>query len=488
MPQWRRFHGSWISHSPRFVLVFYFIFLFLQNFDFWFCRLRSEQSYIMNPSGMTTMSPVERREFENVASTCWEDVQYCREVPEEPMMVPSLMLTPFADAMDMASVVEGMMQALAQEVPPPAVKPEASVQAEERALDSPSEEPGPLVIIHHHQRSSSSPCHEDVVIQHIITHFLPIVTDEHALAREMNQHGQHMLMQQHDQPESVPVIHGVARRLSEITPQDIHQHAQKANLFLPFSADKSRCLHRAFHQGRVSESCGQALQSLAQVRTAEFQFRQAQHVREQTAYTHLTTMYGFIFCTAVVLFCRRRSNNSQTMRPVSRQEMRRARLGTVMAFSGLSILCLVGMVPPHVLLQTCVVFSAYIFIRAVVAACATDDEEDEVGCGCCCCGSTPEDFAQGNLTEFQMCCDCCGGTGQCCGGETGCCDGCGCCKGTALEYYKPMMECCSCACCADGCCGGGCCDGCCCGTTDQKTKKILPVRHEIYEGVPVQIV
>jgi hypothetical protein len=70
-------------------------------------------------------------------------------------------------------------------------------------------------------------------------------------------------------------------------------------------------------------------------------------------------------------------------------------------------------------------------------------------CTCCCCGATSEQARAGTLTEAQVCCNCCKGTGTCSPSCASCC--------------KPDKK------------GRG-------------QKHILPPKHAIYEGVPIQVV
>jgi len=139
-------------------------------------------------------------------------------------------------------------------------------------------------------------------------------------------------------------------------------------------------------------------------------------------------------------------------------------------------------------------------------------------CTCCCCGASPSQARDGTLTVEQACCNCCQGTGVCCAECASCCGNGGCCsnkKGTS----ETSGDCCCCCCCGatpsqarDGtltveqaCCNcckgtGTCSPACasCCGGGDDNVqrcapkgrgqKHVVPVRNEVYCGVPLQVV
>jgi len=141
-------------------------------------------------------------------------------------------------------------------------------------------------------------------------------------------------------------------------------------------------------------------------------------------------------------------------------------------------------------------------------------------CQCCCCGATDVDGLNGTLTGDQACCTCCKGTGKCAAGCAACCgdDPCNCCHGDCdcCDPPAPTCQCCCCGatdidmlmgtltegqvCCT--CCKGtgkcsvgcaACCDNgddpcdCChgdCDCCDSDSKAKIAV----YEGIPIKIV
>jgi hypothetical protein len=138
-------------------------------------------------------------------------------------------------------------------------------------------------------------------------------------------------------------------------------------------------------------------------------------------------------------------------------------------------------------------------------------------CTCCCCGATPSQVHDGTLTMDQVCCSCCKGTGSCSAACAACCGNdccssskegicetsddctCCCCGATPSQAHDGILTveqvCCNCckgtgACstaCAN-CCGGGLDNVERCAPKWQGQKHVVPVKNEIYCGVPLQVV
>mmetsp|Transcript_5873 Transcript_5873/g.12367 ORF Transcript_5873/g.12367 Transcript_5873/m.12367 type:complete len:546 (-) Transcript_5873:213-1850(-) len=456
---------------------------------------------MVDPSSVTSMSSNERILFEQVAVQCHDDVSnFCDDSPVSFLSFPPP--PPMLVMNDLGAIVESMMRSVVEDMPQvpiiPAVHQEPSNnerKVEEQPVERPSE--GTFVVFH----SSSvvnNPC-EEMFVRQMLSHFAPLIAPEETqtLAEKLAEHGSVMLERL---PEDGSNEFRMARRLSEVTHEEVLEH--RRDLFLPFGPSKNECLFQIYQERRASIPCGNALATLEQDRAARFNLRLSQREEELDAYAKLSVMYFFIFCTAVVLYCFRRNAlvKQAGRNPLIIQRMKSARLLTVIVFSAMSILCILGYLPASVLLQACVYFSAFVFVRAVL----TSTCDEEATCACCCCGASPQDAEYGNLTEAQACCGCCGGTGACgdqcasCCGPDGCCgadccaNGCcggagGCCCGNSSPDYKLMTDdcesggkacckkdakmtgCCGADCCAKGCCGGA--GGCCCCSLSKKDVK-----------------
>jgi hypothetical protein len=394
------------------------------------------------------------------------------------------------------------------------------------------------------EEDAPAPEHEAEAVTHVISQ---IAANTHpdqveAVADRLVEHGNNLLMQEDVATDK----RRMARRLTEVSPGEIHQHRR---VFLPFGCPhRNRCLQDAYDHHAVSPECGGAMARLEYVRVAQYAHRVEQLQEEGSTLFQLTALYVFAVGTMLVLYLRRRSDRKETRRlkmnvlkaiystpelkaavekelgeplghvpplgmrallrfglhgQVFRQVLQAARMTRLAIFSALSGLFLVA---PAYFLPVCVVLAAWAFVSVVFGP------QRVRMCACCCCGATTEDVKNDTLTEDQMCCCCCRGTGVC---AVGCAD---CCGGNddddleAIEAEDTAGCCCcgaDCSCCsgADGCCSDGCCcckggacsattegccsccsDGDCCGNCSCCSKKMTDPNVGIYEGIPIQIV
>jgi len=375
-------------------------------------------------SAATSMSSVERHYFEQVGAQCQDDVnQFCGNGAFQPTAGPFSLLNEmpsFFMMNELPSIVDSLMKSALTDFAQVPEFPAAPQNVEAQA-------PRTIVTV----RSSSSPMmmmtennnspFEDLFVRQMLSQFVPMVTvhETDSLAQRLSEHG-HVMLERI--PEQGSNEFRIARRLSEVTADDVNK--VRNDLFLPFGPEKSQCLFEAYHQRRVSQDCGNSLYALEQTRAARIHKQAVAREYEEDAFEKLSLMYFFIFATAVVLYCCRRSATAkaESQSPEFVQRLKSARLMTVICFSAMSILCILGMLPVQVLLQACVWFSAFVCLRAVCSSACCDDEDDEVGCCDCCAGG------------------CCG-EGCCCMGDGGCCDGgCCCCKADNAADYKLMSD------------------------------------------------
>ena len=473
----------------------------------------------MDASTITTMLPSERRRFEDVANTCSIDVdRICSSVALPHPMV-SFSSSPMDD---FGSIVDGLMRSFLEV---PEHQPAASVSPQRetvpsledsRGLESPVdnnvEGDHPIIIIRS-SFSSNGPCEEEL-IRHMLSHFAPIfpLEETEVLAQRLSDHGREMLTRIPAEEEENQEAR-IARRLSEVSPEEVMEHRRK--VLLPFSSDKNDCLLTAYQNSLVSEPCGQAIQNLEHVRAAQYHYQMYERQASLEAFTNLFLVYFLVLSTVVVLFLRRknlfkvkRHLAASIFRTIySKPELKSAvekelghpigneiprpwkalkdgfqklrKLVTVLMFA--SILSMLGVISITTALHVGVIVSAYVFIRVVLMKPWTGVEDNSTvgGCcdNCCCCNKSSPDMENG---------------------VAGCCDDCCCCNKSSPDMKNGMDGCCD-NCCDDCCCCnkstpgmesdmGGCCDDCCCCDHSSPDKKVMKPRQEIYEGIPIQIV
>jgi len=170
---------------------------------------------------------------------------------------------------------------------------------------------------------------------------------------------------------SSPITVEMARRLTEITPEELVRYRPRRRLplsssssqsqsssqpspFLPFPCERQNlCLERLFEQRLVSPECGQAVGALYEIRSAQQHrdsFRQ-QRLEQQEYYQclYLVAMYGFLFLTVWVLIKKRRARylatrdlKQQIIRAVYSRPDLKARIEKEIGGNGRTL----GFVPP----------------------------------------------------------------------------------------------------------------------------------------------
>jgi hypothetical protein len=368
-----------------------------------------------------------------------------------------------------------------------------------------------FVSIGPHEEDAPAPEHEDEAATHVISQIAANTHPDHVevVADRLVEHGNNLLLQEDVATDK----RRMARRLTEVSPEEINQHRR---VFLPFGCPhRNRCLQDAYDHHAVSPDCGFAMARLEHVRVAQYAHRVEQLEEEGSTLFQLTALYVFAVGTMLVLYLRRRSDQKETRRlklnvlkaiystpelkaavekeigeplghvpplgmrallrfglhgQVFRQVLQAARMMRLAIFSALMGLFLVA---PAYFLPVCVGLAAWAFVSVVFGP-----PQRVRMCACCCCGATTDDAKNDTLTQEQMCCCCCRGTGVCAVACSDCCDN--------VDTDKDLEEaieakgtaaatagCCCCSCCsgADGCCccsgADGCCccsgaDGCCC--------------------------
>jgi len=348
----------------------------------------------------------------------------------------------------------------------------------------------------------------------------------------------------------------IARRLTEIDAKSI-QH----NLHLPFGCARNRCMREAFEKNRLSEKCATSIRQLETTYHLE-----AEMERREDLFAWMMCLYIWVFCLLLFLLARkyRSQHKMRLMRrrilqavysnpavkrqveeelgeplgkvpPLPHHVLRMARAGgkdfkrRLRCMKRIHMLYFIALftlvcVDPFWVLPVCILAS----LVRVVLLCLSPTRYVDEDCECCCCGASAEAAKAGLLTEAQMCCDCCKGTGVCAPSCASCCacSCCGCCDGSCNCLEKKIEDECSCCCCGASaeaakagllteaqmccdCCKGtgvcapsctSCCACSCCGCTDGSCsccvsekkgagrKHVILAKHEIYEGVPLQVV
>jgi hypothetical protein len=443
---------------------------------------------------LTSMMPSERDSFLEVAMRCDRDVEhFCDDTPifvTNPFLTMGMPMNPMQDfglfmdslmdtAIGMPMFVEYISIGAPQEEQPlpPAMEP------------------------------------EDEAATHVISQIAAYTDYDNdvEMTDRIVQHGNNLLQQEHVSEEK----RRMARRLTEVSPEDMQQHRRA---FLPFGCPRrNRCLQEAYDRRGVSPPCGSAMARLEHVRTVQYEQRVQQVQEEGNVLVQLTLLYIFAVGIMLVLYLRRRSDMQANRRmkllvlkaiyskpelkaavekelgesighvpPLGlkalmrfglhgrqmRQWLEQGRTVRLAIVSGLGGLLLVA--PQH-FLHVCVFLTAWVFWLVIFS------QKRVRMCACCCCGVTTEDVKNGTLTEEQACCGCCQGTGVCCVACADCCggdvaagtvDGCCCCGGDNGAVCAKDGCCCCCGdgkgmvCAKDGsgCCG--CCSGDCCGMPD----------------------
>jgi hypothetical protein len=452
------------------------------------------------------MMPSERDAFVQVAQNCHRDVDHFCDAPAR-MMNPFLQIPGTSVPMDPFMQDFGlMMDSLldnALRMPIFVEFVSFGPQEEEHAPPEPEDEAVAQAIL-----QVAANTHPDDVKE---------VTDR------LVKHGNNMLMQEGVTADK----RRMARRLTEVSPQDLHEHRRA---FLPFGCpQRNRCLQEVYDHHAVSPACGSAMARLEYVRTTQYAHRVEQLQEEGSTLFQLTVLYVFAVATMLVLYSRRRSDMKATrrlklrvlkaiystpelkaavekelgeslghvpplgMRTLMRfglhgQEFRQwikvARMVRLTLISAMTVLFLVA---PLYFLPACVGLSAWFFW------CVVFGQKRVRMCACCCCGATTEDVKEGTLTEEQMCCGCCKGTGVCSAACADCCGGGGDdAPGTSEDSGCSCCDCCNggtccCDCCAS-CSAGSCCGNCSCCSASSKKKAASDRNIVIYEGIQVQIV
>uniref|UniRef100_A0A7S3L1V6 Uncharacterized protein n=1 Tax=Amphora coffeiformis TaxID=265554 RepID=A0A7S3L1V6_9STRA len=424
----------------------------------------------VNPSSVTSMSRSEQAAFREVSLYCENDVErYCTRGD-------SL----FADLFFMA--------------PPPFEEMESFIDNMiQSTLRMPFESSSFLLIIE--DGSPPSQPMEHHAVEHVLTEIAGQTPPEQvpAAAQRIAEHGSLLLEDQSQDETQVRV----ARRLSEVTPEELHQRQQA---LLPFSAAQTECLRSHYSQARLSISCGRALFRLEKLRDAQYSANVQFQEDRAVVMVNLLCLYALVLATGLVIYYRRRKDlrakrrltrkifqaiySSPQLKHAVEKEMGESvghlpplstgtlwRMGLIgqkirgafevcrwmrMVFVTIVSICFV--LAPLSTLPVVVGYAAAVFWCAVFSPKPTEI------CACCCCEATTESAKNGTLTAEQECCACCKGTGVCCVQCASCCgdkgdedDGCCCPK-------NDQVGCCCCCCGGDGKVNGGCCGGCCCST------------------------
>ena len=460
----------------------------------------------MEASTITTMSPVERRFFQEVGNACSDDVQ---NICSNDIFIPSPFVSlssPLSMMMDdFGSVVDDLMRSVVESSQPqvmdtgmdtgPVAAVENSAEGDERGLESPVDnvneetEELPIIVV---RSFSTSPC-EDEIVRHMLSLFLPVIAPEEStdLAHKLSEHGHVMLHRLtfedgSDEGEETNQEARIARRLTEVTPEQVMEHRRQ--MFLPFSSAKNECLLSAYRDARVNTACGQALQNLEHVRAAQHHMHMYQRQVVMDTYTNLFLVYFLVFATVVVLFLRRnklfkvrrRLASSIFTTIYSRPDLKLAvekelghsignepprpwkamRTGVkklrklLFVLSVLFLLCGLEVISLTTALHAGVFLAAFVFVRVLLMKPNNRSEDSEAGL----------------LTEEQCSAEC----GSCCGSpdEENCCDDDGCCCSDDSSPDTADEDDCSSI----------------CSENKSLTKPLLEPRHEVYEGVPIQIV
>lgn len=436
----------------------------------------------VDPASVSSMSRSEQDAFKEVSLYCEKDVQrYCGPRGGDAGFADMFFMTPPVFD-EMESFIDSMIQS---------------------SLRMPSE--SFLLII----EDRPAPTVDHHAVEHVLTQIAGQTPPEKVpdTAQRIAEHGSLLL----EQGETQDDTHArVARRLSEVTPEDLHQR-QRA--LLPFTAAQTECLRAQYSRAHLSIPCGRALFRLDKLRDTQYRTNvQFQHDRA-AVFVNLLCLYALVLATGLVIYLRRREDirakrrltrkifqaiySTPHLKHAVEKEMGESaghlpplstgtlwRMGLIgqqlrgaleacrwMRIAFVTVVSICFVMAPLTTLPVVVIYAATVFWCAVFAPKPTEI------CACCCCQATTESARNGTLTAEQECCACCQGTGVCSAKCASCCQdggGCGCCS----EDKETAGGCCDC----DGCCCcssdekinklEGCCDGCCCCCSGDKNDKV----------------
>ena len=345
---------------------------------------------------------------------------------------------------------------------------------------------GPLV-------ETSTPADFSHVVHHLLANIAVQTPPEKVpcTAQRIASHGS-LLLEQHAATDTL--AHHVARRLSEVTEEDLAEHHhqvdhQPNHYHLPFAPAQAACLRQATG---LSEPCTDALQQLEQARQPH------PHYSWYRIFVQVSLLVWILH-----VFCFRQPRPTDL--PPDVRTARRVLLrdavelvvyndyGNILTWGPfvctlMAVALLLGLYVDSVhdnswkalaAMVTWPLFTAFMLYTMVQFGFRALVPPDM--CQCCCCGATVRGALWGTLTDDQAGCECCQGTGVsclCCAedvkcGDCSCCDqlqccccgdACGCC--TSSSKKGDNLKCC---CCGDAC---GCCSSmqqadnlkcCCCG-------------------------
>ena len=305
-------------------------------------------------------------------------------------------------------------------------------------------------------RSSHEALPEDIAAHHVISHVAAHTEVEamNDVSERVQNHATALLQMDNVSSEK----RRMARRLTQLaTPQELHERRKE---FLPFGR-RNHCLIQAYDMGRLSNSCGHAIDRLRRIRMVQHLEVVERQKESQFVFRQISALYMFLAVTIIIMYWRRRNKrNTQLLRfqiikavyskPVLKAALEKEigeSLGHVPPFSFRTLLrfgrqgqtmrawsktavflrrvcLLVSMillwVAPLWFLPVCVLVSA---ANCWIVTCT---QPPEPVCTCCLCGASTEHIASGELSEEQILCVGCMGTGVCsvncpeCGGATAC--------------------------------------------------------------------
>jgi hypothetical protein len=303
------------------------------------------------------------------------------------------------------------------------------------------------------------------------------------LAHQLQKYGEGLL---HDAEVHGELHQRMARRLTELDPMTIRQHAA-----LPFGCPKNRCLREAFADHKVSNECARSLEVLDRTFVMENDLDRRQEIFFGMMWIYIAALAVMMILVARNLRAnrgRRRLKqkillavySNPTIRkqvedelgesvgdlpPLSYYVMRlisaggrdlKRRLRCIRRIHAVFLACSMALVfvAPFWVLPMCIMVT----LVRVAQLCFVNSELEAEDCTCCCCAASPGMAKAGLLTKEQACCGCCQGTGICspkcasCCGTAGCCSCCcaSCCDGKCCcgpSHMKKVEEDCTCCCC-----------------------------------------
>ena len=304
------------------------------------------------------------------------------------------------------------------------------------------------------------------------------------LANDLQKYGNEILSKLDDDSS---MHYKMARRLTEMDAKTIQHHVS-----LPFGCAKNQCLRRALQEGRLSPGCQSSIERLESTFSLEVELEQRQEL-------FLGMMLVYLFTLVVLAILIRRKMGSLrssrrlgelvlqavysnpatkrqveldlgqsvgSMPPVLRLGVRvRGEKGFMqrVRVAVLAILVAMAVFAPFWVLPVCILLSCVRVIRIWLFSTQTSNVT------CPCCGANSADVLNGNLIADQDCCSCCMGTGDCalscadCRGPTAGSDGSSC----STEDYRHPAE---------------------CPIKGRGEKHVVGAKHEVFCGVPIQIV